>query len=227
LTRFPNSVSLSNMERKQGTTRGVRHARTRDEILGAAREVIVEKGVESFSLREVARRVDYSPAGLYEYFASREDLLAELSAQAMKKLAKAIECARDGDCLGTLLAIGLRYVEFGMNNSQDYLLLFSRMPSSRRSIQEAPGPDNPYSILFAAVLECMKTNTSAEPDIASAEAWAFGLWAMAHGQVMLRLTHLSGFDADFEAAAETTLAAYICGMLRTSDGHISDPNGRT
>ncbi|MGZ3678797.1 MAG: TetR/AcrR family transcriptional regulator [Ktedonobacterales bacterium] len=42
------------------------------------RTLIVEHGVVGLTLREIARRVDYSPAGIYEYFASLSEIVAAL-----------------------------------------------------------------------------------------------------------------------------------------------------
>jgi AcrR family transcriptional regulator len=44
------------------TPRQRRAMNTRQSILDAAREIISERGVYGLSLREVARRIDYSPA---------------------------------------------------------------------------------------------------------------------------------------------------------------------
>lgn len=55
------------------TPRERRAQRTRDAILEAARGIISKKGVEALSIRSIADAIDYSPAGLYEYFGSGRD----------------------------------------------------------------------------------------------------------------------------------------------------------
>jgi len=60
-------------------TRQERQADTRKAILQTALELIAEKGLDKLSLREIARRVGYSPAGLYEYFDSKEGILLTLA----------------------------------------------------------------------------------------------------------------------------------------------------
>jgi ACR3 family arsenite transporter len=45
-----------------------RHQRTQQAILDAARAIISREGVGELSMRAIAERIDYSPAGLYEYF---------------------------------------------------------------------------------------------------------------------------------------------------------------
>lgn len=43
-----------------------------------ARELVLEKGADALSLREVGARAGYSPASLYEYFDSKESLVGSL-----------------------------------------------------------------------------------------------------------------------------------------------------
>ena len=63
-----------------------RRASTREEILTAARELLLEVGPEELSLRQVARRADFSPAALYTYFANRDELVASLFAESFERL---------------------------------------------------------------------------------------------------------------------------------------------
>ena len=53
-------------------------ARRLDELLTAARELVLEHGPEAVSIAEVARRVGLSRPALYEYFSSRDELLAAI-----------------------------------------------------------------------------------------------------------------------------------------------------
>ena len=53
-------------------------ARRIDELLAAARELVRENGPEAVSIAEVARRVGLSRPALYEYFGSRDELLAAI-----------------------------------------------------------------------------------------------------------------------------------------------------
>lgn len=68
-----------------------RRARMRRETTGqlraAALEEVREHGAVDLSLRRVARRMGMSPAGLYRYVASREDLLTWLIADGFNDLA--------------------------------------------------------------------------------------------------------------------------------------------
>ena len=54
----------------------------------AARDVISEKGVESWSMRDVARRLEISHQAPYRHFPSRDHLLAEIMQRCFEDFAK-------------------------------------------------------------------------------------------------------------------------------------------
>lgn len=58
-------------------------ARRLDELLTAARDLVREQGPEAVSIAEVARRVGLSRPALYEYFNSRDELLAAILDEEM------------------------------------------------------------------------------------------------------------------------------------------------
>ena len=49
-----------------------------DELLMRAASLIARKGFEATSMRDLAKAIDSSLAGLYHYFSSKEDLLFQL-----------------------------------------------------------------------------------------------------------------------------------------------------
>ena len=70
-------------------TRLERQANVKQAILKTALTLINEKGLDKLSLREIARRIEYSPAGLYEYFESKGDILIALAREGEARLIRA------------------------------------------------------------------------------------------------------------------------------------------
>ena len=68
----------------------VRDAR-QEEILEAAIGIIASEGVEAVSMAELAKRTGLSRPAVYQYFASREHVLAELVINEMADLSNAID----------------------------------------------------------------------------------------------------------------------------------------
>ncbi len=84
----------------------------------AAVEVITEKGLGSFSLREVARRAGVSHAAPAHHFGDTRGLLTSLAIEAFSHLKAATEAAAaaEPDPRLRLAAVGRAYVEMGINH---------------------------------------------------------------------------------------------------------------
>jgi AcrR family transcriptional regulator len=65
----------------------------RDELLEAAAHLIAEKGYDGTSMRDIATAVGMLPGSLYYHFPSKEDLFAELHAQAVASINRAVDDA--------------------------------------------------------------------------------------------------------------------------------------
>lgn len=198
----------------EAPSRERKRQRSRAHILTAARELVLEQGADVVSLREVAARAGFSPASLYEYFGSKEEIIAALAAEVAARLA-----TRLGAVPATLppskrlLRLTEAYIGFARENPQDYLLLFSHLRSGRRAPSDPLPPASPYGLVRAAAAAGVAEGRF-DPRL-SADDIAYGLWAFAHGAAMLQLTHLSGFQADFEAADRVSLEALIAGFSLT------------
>ncbi|GAA2416322.1 TetR/AcrR family transcriptional regulator [Actinomadura vinacea] len=60
-------------------------------LLDAARALVAEEGIEALSLSALARRVGLSRPGLYEYFRSRDDLVAAIVEEELPRWASLVE----------------------------------------------------------------------------------------------------------------------------------------
>jgi AcrR family transcriptional regulator len=62
-----------------------------DAILDAAQQIIAERGIDAVSMAELAAATGLSRPAIYQYFASREHVLAELVINEMADLSNAID----------------------------------------------------------------------------------------------------------------------------------------
>src|SRR5437588_11783680 len=74
-------------ERQERDREAVRRA-----ILDAARELFVREGYNNVSIRKIAERIEYSPAAIYGYFPSKDDIFFALAEEGFQLL-----CAPDQD----------------------------------------------------------------------------------------------------------------------------------
>jgi AcrR family transcriptional regulator len=56
-------------------------------ILDAARDLFVAEGYQNVSIRKIAERIEYSPAAIYSYFASKDDIFFALAEEGFRLLA--------------------------------------------------------------------------------------------------------------------------------------------
>ena len=72
-----------------------RHERDREAIqraiLDAARELFVSEGYQNVSIRKIAERIEYSPAAIYGYFRSKDDIFFALAEEGFRLLSSVCE----------------------------------------------------------------------------------------------------------------------------------------
>jgi len=195
------------------TSRQQRHGEMKAAILQAARAAILEHGPAQFSLRDVARRSGYSPAGLYEYFSGKEDLVRAVADESLAQLQASLSrAAGDLPPAQRLVELGLAYVRFAHDNSQHFMLIFTQLPSRRATLQTPPAGASPYRLVLQAAQDGIDTGAFVARPGVGAEQIAYGLWALAHGMAMLQQTHLQRFQADFAAHDRRVLGQYVGGL---------------
>lgn len=195
-------------------TRGIAHDRTRERILTTARTLVLKNGHERLSLRAVARRAGFSPASLYEYFGSKDDIVRALADQAGAELGDRLVTAalNAGSAAQRVIDLAFAYVAYAKDKQEDFLLFFSRLPSSRRALSQTASTASPYRVVLDAVARAQRSGDLKPGD---PEPIAYSIWALAHGMAMLQLTHLAGFEADFGAADRSALEALVRGWTMT------------
>lgn len=104
------------------------HPNLRQALLDTALGLIADLGGPHFSLRELAKSVGTTHAAVYRHFADRSALLDALSAAGFARLSsyqqQALEMAMPGP-LERLVALGLAYVRFAIENPGFFALLFN------------------------------------------------------------------------------------------------------
>lgn len=104
-------------------------AETREEAKRLALRQISESGPWGLSLNAIARQMGVTGPALYRYFAGRDELLAELVADAYEDLADALSAAAQqpglaGSPRSRLRAVAFAYRDWALSQPHRYLLLF-------------------------------------------------------------------------------------------------------
>ncbi len=172
---------------------------TRARLLTTARDMVLELGPDSVSLREVARRVGISAPAVYRHFDDKDALVLAACQQGFlvfsSYLVRALE---EPTPLLRLRACGANYLRFGLENERDYRFIFmSQVPATAK--KGAPKQGTTFQFLVDRVSECMKARILRKGD---AEQVAATIWAHVHGLVSLRLSgHLASVGSDKAFAA--------------------------
>jgi AcrR family transcriptional regulator len=209
--RRRHSERRAERHERVSTRRERRHADTRDEILAAAREVLQERGAADLSLREIARRADFSPAALYKYFDNKDELVGALADAAMNSLVAAFAAVPAG------LPPDRRAVEFGL-----VYLAFSREHLADVTVIELhestahPHPlTEDHTALEEAVVGLFREGIAAgvfsgAPE--DAETMAYGAWALVQGLARFERVQRPAIADRIKAHQRDLLAIYVNGL---------------
>lgn len=184
----------------------------REEILDAARDILVSEGYDGLSMRKVAERIDHSPTAIYLHFKDRDDLVFCACEQVMAGLVRELQDVGDRhrDPLVALKKGLRRYIDFGLRNPQHYLATFGiphgRDPGTGARYQE-PGTMGmqAFGFLPRLVAECVKQKKLRKVDVRRASC---ALWAGIHG-----ITSLLIVMPDFEWQDPGRVADQLIDMM--------------
>jgi AcrR family transcriptional regulator len=178
-------------------------------IVDAALSLLLEgASVDALSLREVARRADFTPGALYRYFADRDDLLATLFRGAGARMTAAFPATPDRPGPDWMLAVGMAYLEFSRRHPGDLMLLFqhrARVASWDEYVVKA----RPFSLVAEGIAEGARIGTIVLPRGLDASGTAFAFWGLLHGMTELARTHLRDVRGPFPDLQRAALAAFI------------------
>ena len=100
----------------------------RRSILDAARELFVIEGFQNVSIRKIAERIEYSPAAIYGYFPSKDDIFFELAEEGFRLLGDPGRIGNDPRFkdapLERVRAMFWRLYEFSREQPQYFALIF-------------------------------------------------------------------------------------------------------
>jgi AcrR family transcriptional regulator len=191
--------------------RPYRHGNLPTALLGAARQILDENGLQAVGLRETARRVGVSATAAYRHFTNKEDLLASVAAEGFQELAAAMQSATRGTT--PLTRAGLAYIEFASQNRGLFRLMFGPVLAERTK----------YPALHAASASVeallLRGVADVDPRPLNDNLAAMAAWGLVHG-----LAHLV-VDGFFPATRATAQAEEILAKIRLPRPPTSEPAG--
>jgi len=214
---------------------GYHHGQLRRVLLDTALELASTRGLQEFTLREVARRAGVSHAAPYHHFPDKEALLAALSAEIFTDFGAALRTAWEttpGTAIVRLDAVGRAYIHFALTHPAAFRLMFR--PELHMAGQEDPELREVGERAFRVLVDGIVA-AQAEGFIAPGDPIlpALAAWSMAHGLASLLLegaaipSHAPLDDLSLNPLIETVLKTLQQGLLtRTPAAQEELPTAR-
>ncbi len=130
----------------------------RKRIIDVAFEMFLEEGYEGTSLREIAKKIEYSPATIYLYYKDKEALFFDIQKKCFLKLVSAYsDVAKIQNPFERLRQMGHVYFKFNAKNPQCFNLMFlHRSPMTEfKKTDRMEKHGNAVGFLKDTVIECM------------------------------------------------------------------------
>jgi len=203
----------------------------RQQILDAARELLVHEGYDQLSMRKVAERIDYSPTAIYLHFKDKQELVFSLCEESFGKLAHELETLADEypDPLVRLRKGMERYIAFGLKNPNHYLPAFvlpapidlrrarrdgDRLDPKRRQAMVSAESNSmrAFACMHDTIAEGVKAKKlkKVDPDVA-----ARSTWAAIHGITSLLIVHERFPWGDKQQVIQSLIDSVVDGLKRS------------
>src|SRR6266567_4627409 len=220
------------------TRRTRRRLATVAEIKALARRQLAEHGTGAVSLRAIAREMGTASSALYRYFASHDELISALCADAYDSVADTMAAARDavpaGEHARRWRALCDAYRQWSLDNPADFALIFGTPVPGYRAPRQATGPAAsrfaavPLEVFAAAVAAgaADPARTQMPPDL---PAGALLQHLLGRGRLS-GASHLTAITISAWASILGYLVAEIFGSLPrliTDPGRLWDAHLRT
>jgi len=164
------------------------HGDLKNALVEAAAMLIVERGIDNVSLREVARKAGVSHAAPYHHFTSKSELLAAVAEEGFSRFngyqERAFRMARTKPPLERLKALGHAYIRFAMAHPSFFRIMFRYDITDPHKYPLLTAlSKKTFDRLLNTVSECLNANKqTVDPMEASIRAWA-----LVHGLATLWL----------------------------------------
>lgn len=194
-----------------------RHRETRDEIVRAARRIVIESGAQSLTVREIARRTDFTPSALYRYFEhGRQEILFEIARGSLTVLdghLKKVSADLPPD--ERIIEMGMVYLGFARDHAEEVTLLFDSITAMDPfDIETADAVLLAPTGVLQLVLDALSEGVAQGLFVIAPDDLPLvmhGAWSYVHGLAMVERIHEHHEDL-FGERARDLLRAFVNGL---------------
>ena len=194
-------------------------------ILDAARHLFVSHGYDEVSIRKIAERIEYSPAAIYGYFPSKDDIFFALAEEGFRLLFQYGGTPRPAsdDPAEVLRAMFLRYYEFSKEHPEYFALMFldRSVPRISRDWERFGFVSDMKHDMVGRIQAAI--DAGACPADTSPHVVFRLLLTAVHGAATLRLCDRLAPGEDGDTLARATIDTVLVGLQAGAGRHIDLP----
>lgn len=210
-------ISMGIKERQERDREAVRRS-----ILDAARELFVAEGYANVSIRKIAERIEYSPAAIYGYFPSKDDIFYALAEEGFRLLHRptAPDLLANVPPLQRLREMLWHFYEFSKEQPQYFALMFvdRSVPSIRCVYERFPLAREAKQLLIGHLQDCIDLGVLPS-NVSAVQAFRLlitGLLGVATMRLSDRLNPDENADDIARDVLDVTLAGLASGVTLRS-----------
>jgi AcrR family transcriptional regulator len=181
-----NSVKIKRAKARRAT---YHHGDLRQKLMAVTEEIILEKGVDGFTLREAARRAGVSPAAPAHHFTDARGLLTAVALLGFREFGEALrraDAAGGSDPERRLQEQGMAYVRFALEHPARFQLMFREERLDAMDEELAAVAKQSYDVLEGAIRAATGTTPGSELSD-SGRSYLLATWSVVHGFAHLAL----------------------------------------
>lgn len=155
----------------------------KSDLIDAAVGLLETDGVETLSLRLVARTAGVSHMAPYRHFDGKDALLAAVAETGFRDLVRAIDDAVAKEDTNTLKsrAIGMAYIRFARRRPALYRLMFGPRHADEDHFPDLADAMNLAQARCLDAVSLLNPDTGRDGDAGSSRALGIAIWSLVHG----------------------------------------------
>jgi len=158
-------------------------ADARQAILGAAEELLSERGLGGFSMRRLASRCGCSAPTIYHYFRDKPGLFSAVLEARLRDFENELNVLpRSDDPVETLRSLAAAFARFGVRRPDHYQLL---VMDGRDGTAGSPARGELLRKFTESLRDLVRGGELRESDL---EMLRQGIWSLIHGFILLQTT---------------------------------------
>ncbi len=187
------------------------HGNLRQALLSAASHTLEQEGLDSLSLRGLAKQAGVSPTAVYSHFSDKTALMLEIKTEGIKRLTTHLQDALTGLVDSTpeerVYCIGRSYIQFALDNQFLFDIISGWLPPLERLTPEYLDASTGCEGLMRDNLSAFLRKHDLEPDDIQSCLASLSAWSLVLGVSMLLrsggvdgVVHCKKWPPDFSSA---------------------------